>query len=448
MTPAGPKFLSDRRTANGGRQELPSWSLGSEPSVFVNSSAEPVSVWTSLPARAFFVHPGDHRPVGVAWTSPIDGEILLSGHVADAHPAGLDGVSFTLAHIAAPVGSHLADLSRAEVNLPDAGPPPVFPVAYAVADREAVNVRIHERGDPEKPGREIPRRWLTVFGGEAVPEASGSGRRLLSDQIADHPLTARVMVNRIWARYFGHGIVGSLNDFGSRGEAPTHPELLDFLASRFVRSGYSVRAVHRLILHTDAYQRQSAAPDPADPENRFLARYSRRRLSAEELRDSLLAASGALDLTPGESHPFPAEATWNFTQHNPFSAVYETNRRSAYLMVQRQRRHPFLTLFDGADPNASTPARESTAVPTQALYFMNDPFFHQQAQLLAVRLMQFDQDDIRLRQVCRKLFQRQPTDAERKRAESFLAKYPGNTEEKWSAFCRVLMAGNEFLFVD
>ena len=110
--------------------------------------------------------------------------------------------------------------------------------------------------------------------------------------------------------------------------------------------------------------------------------------TAEELRDSLLSVSRQLDLSPGEAHPFPEEKTWTFSQHAPFNAVYETNRRSAYLMVQRQRRHPYLALFDGADPNASTPTRQSTTVPTQALYFVNDPFFHVQAATLVSTLLE------------------------------------------------------------
>ena len=444
-----PVFLTERRDNNAGKSELKSWSLGSEPSVFVNSAAEPIKVWTTLPARSFFVHPGPKRPLAVAWTSPIDGKIVISGRVADAHPAGLDGVSFELAHIAATkLGQALADSGKASVGLPDAGDPPVIPVAYAVVDRDAKNARFQERGDPEKLGPEIPRRWLAVFGGAEVPRDSGSGRRELGDWVARHPLAARVMVNRIWEWHLGRGLVRSSNDLGARGEPPTHPELLDFLASRFVQSGYSVKAIHRLILHTATYQRTSAVPGPADPENRWLSHYSRRRLTAEELRDSLLMVSGQLDLSAGESHPFPQEKTWRFTQHAPFNAVYETNRRSAYLMVQRQRRHPYLALFDGADPSASTPTRQSTTVPTQALYFINDPFFHAQAGKLAGTLLMEPSDEARLRRACRMLFQRGPSKTERERVRRFLEDYPGDAAEKWSALSRVLLASNEFLFVE
>ncbi len=323
-----------------------------------------------------------------------------------------------------------------------------IPVAYAVMEAEAKNAQFHERGDPEKLGGEVPRRWLSVFGGTKVPEDAGSGRRELGDWIAEHPLTARVMVNRIWQWHFGAGLVRTPNDFGARGDSPTHPELLEFLTARFVQSGYSVKAMHRLILQTAAYQRASATHVEADPVNRFLAHFSRRRLTAEELRDSLLGASGDLDLSPGTSHPFPEEKDWKFSQHRPFNAVYETNKRSAFIMVQRQRRHPFLALFDGADPNASTAARRTTTVPTQALYFINDPLFHAQAARLAESVQDEQNDNARLQAIYRKLFQRSPTQAEQERAAKFLRSYPGEENETWSAIARILLASNEFLHVD
>ena len=145
-----------------------------------------------------------------------------------------------------------------------------------------------------------------------------------------------------------------------------HPELLDWLAAEFIiRSGWSIKAMHRTILLSDAYQR---------------AAFPRRRLDAEEIRDSLLFVSGDLDSTPGGPHPFPDPKTWGFTQHAPFAAVYDTNRRSVYLMTQRIKRHPFLALFDGPDPNTSTASRQTTTVPPQALFFMNDPFVHSRAE--------------------------------------------------------------------
>jgi hypothetical protein len=449
-TTDGPAFLSQQNQSFEGHNALHGWTLESLPSVFVNSTDQPVTAWTTLPAKSFFVRPDYNRPVAVAWISPLDGEITLSGRVADAHPAGGDGVSFELKHIAMPeYGPALVQLGANVKPRAELEPPmPVIPVAYAVVDAKPKNDRLHLRGDPEKLGDEVPRRWLSILGGEPVPADSGSGRKELGDWIVQSPLAARVMVNRIWEWHFGKGLVHSSNDFGSRGEKPTHPELLDWLAAKFVESGFSVKAMHRLILSSAAYQRASAAPVAADPDNRLLAHFPRRRLTAEEMRDSLLTASEQLDLTPAEAHPFPAESTWTFTQHGPFNAVYETNKRSAYLMVQRQRRHPFLSLFDGADPNATTAARQTTTVPTQALYFINDPFFHAQAEALAKKLTSLPDDATRISEVWRTLFQRKPSAAETQRTKSFLVRYPADNAEKWAAQVRVLMASNEFLHVD
>ncbi|MFN7840408.1 MAG: DUF1553 domain-containing protein, partial [Pirellula sp.] len=185
-----------------------------------------------------------------------------------------------------------------------------------------------------------------------------------------------------------------------------------------------------------------------DTDNRWLSHFNRRRLTAEELRDSLLMASGQLDLERGSTHPFPTESTWRFTQHQPFNATYDTNKRSAFIMVQRQRRHPYLALFDGADPNASTANRQTTTVPTQALYFINDPFFHAQAKFLAEELTKSGQEDERIVAAYERLFQRVPSELEADRCRRFLGNYPGSEIQKWSALARVLLAGNEFLYLD
>jgi hypothetical protein len=225
----------------------------------------------------------------------------------------------------------------------------------------------------------------------------------------------------------------------------TYPLLLHF------RRGWRVARQFVACPDPAAYQRSSEQPQQwleADPENRLFGRFSRRRLSAEEIRDSLLQVSGKLDRAPAEAHPFPDESTWKFTQHSPFNAVYETNKRSAYLMVQRQRRHPFLALFDGADPNASTPARQTSTLPTQALYFLNDPFFHTQAAALTDRLSELDDDNERIEQTYRIVFQRGPSDSERETGRDFLQQYPAEAVEKWRAYARVLLASNEFIHVD
>jgi hypothetical protein len=454
-TTSGTVFLSEHREAVDGHPELKSWSIGSDPSIFVNTSDQEFKVWAGLPARSLFVHPGPKRPVAIAWICPIDGTLRIKGRVSDVHPSGGDGVAFRLEHFASPeVGPLLmrwGQESRVAQLDTTVGPEGVVPVAYAVVEGNVKNARMQQRGEPEKLGAEVPRRWLAVFGGEAVSSESESGRRQLADWIVAHPLALRVIANRLWQWHFGAGLVRSPNDFGARGEQPSHPELLDALAASFRDGGYGLKAMHRLLMLTAAYQRSSAR-SPAlatlDAEDRLLARFARRRLSAEEIRDSLLMVAGHLDLSPGEAHPFPPSNGWKFTQHNPFAAVYESDKRSAFLMVQRQRRHPFLALFDGADPNSSTPARQTTTVPTQALYFMNDPFFHAQAKRFAEALSKLPDDQARITMAYRTVLQREPEAAEREQARRFVAAYPASAAEKWSALARVLLAGNEFLHLD
>jgi len=451
ITKDGPVFLHQKATSVNGHSDIQKWSIGDIPSVFVNSSDQQLMVWTTLPARSFLIHPGPNQPVAVAWVSPMDGTIRVQGRVADAHPSKGDGVAFELQHLRTPgTGTALLELGR-NLQIPEAGPAPSIPWAYAVAEAPPVNARLQLRGEPEKPGDEIPRRWLGIFGGQPLSKPTESGRRELGGWISSHPVAARVMTNRIWQWHFGNGIVRSPNDFGSRGEKPSHPELLEFLASEFVASGYSIKAMHRLIMQSAAYQRSSDTSESLlqkDPENRLLARFSRRRLAAEELRDSLLSVSGQLDLSPGEVHPFPPEDEWKFTQHSPFNAVYEHTKRSAFLMTQRQRRHPFLSLFDGADPNSSTAQRQTTTVPPQALFFLNNPFLHKQAAAFASTLTTIPDDPSRLRRAFRTLFQREPSATELHHATTFLASYRTSPEDAWNAYSRILLAGNEFSHLD
>ncbi|MBM3983622.1 MAG: DUF1553 domain-containing protein, partial [Planctomycetes bacterium] len=275
----------------------------------------------------------------------------------------------------------------------------------------------------------------------------------------DNPLTARVMANRIWLHHFGKGLVQTPNDFGTRGLAPTHPELLDWLAEEFVASGWSVKALHRKIVLSETYQQGSSARPGAasvDANNDLYWRFDRRRLSAEELRDSLMSVAATLDRTPGARHPIPPESSWGFSQHVPFATFFETDRRSVYLISVRNRRHPFLGLFDGADPNATTPARQATTVPTQALYFLNDPFFHTQADKLAARALSKPEAD-RLAELFRLAVQRDPTARDREFADSFLARFQKGLADRptadrpklaWAALARIVLASNEFLFVE
>ncbi|QDV21163.1 Planctomycete cytochrome C [Gimesia panareensis] len=347
-----------------------------------------------------------------------------------------------------------------------AGPLSNVDLYYGAIDGEKpADVNIQIRGNHEKPGAVAVRRNLEILGGEPLPPAAGSGRLQLATWLTDeeNPLFARVMVNRIWQQHFGRGLVGSENDFGNRGELPTHPDLLDWLASRFRESRWSLKAMHRLMMNSATYQQSSgydAMAAERDPDARLLWRFNRRRLSAEEIRDAMLLVSGNLDATPGDAHPFPPVTNWNYTQHNPFYAVYPTNRRSVYLMQQRLKRHPFLALFDGADTNASTARRELTTVPTQALYLMNSEFVHQQSEVLARRLMKEAPDaESRVELAWQITMGRPPAADQLAENREFLKQYAAALGESgvppesrevmaWSALSRTLLTRNEFLFVD
>ena len=338
--------------------------------------------------------------------------------------------------------------------------------AYAVVEGLPTNARIHRKGDPKSLGEAVPRGFLTILGGRQLPaDHKGSGREYLAGWIAapDNPLTARVMVNRIWQGHFGKGIVATPNDFGSRGAAPTHPELLDHLATQLIRSGWSLKAMHRMIMLSHAYQ-LAATDDPGnagmDANNDMLWRFNRRRLSAEEVRDAMLAVSGALDVTAGEAHPFPPESEWRYTQHEQFFAVYDTNRRSIYLMQQRQKKHPLMEVFDGADTNTNTSPRPVSTTPLQALFLMNNPFVHSQADRLAVRIgMAYETTPQRIDYAFRLAYGRPAKPAEIRETIAYLQrtrqqlhdlKTPSErlTREALASYLRALLGSNEFLYVD
>jgi len=451
-----------------GKAGLAAWRNGDTPSVVANASDTEAAVWTKLPPRSLFVHPAPDGNVAVGWLSPIAGRVTVTGRVKDAHPGGPDGVGWVLEYFASDVRPELAGLADAAERLRElegkradlARTAPRQDVAYAVAEGKPADARIHLRGDPEKLGDAVPRRWLEVLGGQRI-STGGSGRLDLAGWVAskDNPLTARVMANRVWLHHFGKGLVKTPNDFGTRGAAPTHPELLDWLAAEFVASGWSVKALHRTILLSAAYRQASGPRDDAlaaDPANDLYWRFDRRRLSAEEIRDGLLEAAGRLDRSPAAAHPFPPESQWAYTQHVPFGTFFETDRRSVYLVSVRNRRHPFLGLFDGADPNATTPARQATTVPTQALYFLNDAFFHAQADRVAARALARPEGE-RLDELFRIALRRPPAIRDRAFATGFVERYgkalpdaPVAERERaaWSALARVLLASNEFLFVE
>jgi Protein of unknown function (DUF1553) len=221
--------------------------------------------------------------------------------------------------------------------------------------------------------------------------------------------------------------------------------------------------MHKLIMLSQTYQ-QSSDGDPEnftrDPGNDFLWKFNRQRLDAEAIRDSLLMISGELDLSQPGAHPFPHVSTWGFTQHNPFTAVYETKQRSVYLMAQRFQRHPYLSIFDGADPNTSTPLRSATITPIQALFMMNSPFVHEQADHLASRLIATKtESEKRIELAYHLVLGRLPSPDELHRSQIFLheieeklksSEVPAesNQQTAWTSYAGVLLSSNEFIFVE
>ena len=346
-----------------------------------------------------------------------------------------------------------------------------FPMAYGMAEGTPHDVQIQKRGEPSQPGDLVARGFITSLGGTSLPaDLPGSGRLQLAEWLTSpqHPLTARVMANRLWQYHFGRGLVKTPNDFGVRGLPPTHPELLDHLATKFIESGWSMKSMHRLIMLSRTYQ-LAAAPDVAALQDAdaksdavdstdLYVHFQRRRLSAEEIRDSILQVSGELDLSKGEGHPFPSPVSWGFSQHGPFIAVYDHNLRSVYLMSQRLKRHPFLALFDGSDPNASTADRLGTTVPTQALFFLNDAFVHAKAESWATKLMadgrsESQQIDLAWHQA----FNRAATTEEQITATEYLAaareeltalNADAVDRRAMASWLRTLLGSNEFLHVD
>lgn len=341
-----------------------------------------------------------------------------------------------------------------------------YPVAYAVSEGKPHNVRVQLRGEPDRLGAEVPRRFLSILGGDPVPANDpGSGRLQLAEWLTrpSNPLLARVFVNRIWQWHFGQGLVATASDFGLRGSLPSHPELLDYLTTRFVTSGWSVKQLHRAILLSRVYQQGSmsdAANQAADPGNILLGRFPRRPLDAESIRDGMLAISGLLDRVPPKEHPFPDVNTWAFTIHRPFHAVYESNHRGVYLMRPRNIRHPFLSQFDAADPNLSVAERKPTITPKQSLYLMNSAFMHTQSAGFAKRLLEEPGDAAtRARSAFEQVTGQIPDASTIAEAVTFVESYrdrmakgqPATAEQTaaaWAALGRVLFMSNGFLYVD
>ena len=318
---------------------------------------------------------------------------------------------------------------------------------------QPVEPHVFLRGNPGRPGEAVPRQFVGVLsGGNPQPFKQGSGRLELARAIAsrENPLTARVFVNRVWARHFGRGLVRTPGDFGVRGDAPTHPELLDWLATKFMDDGWSVKKLHRAIMLSAAYQQASDdRPDAtkADPENRLLAHQNRQRLDFEAMRDSLLCVAGALDPKMGGR---PVD----------IAAQPSAKRRSVYGFIDRQNLPGLFRTFDFASPDTTSPQRFITTVPQQALFMINSPFVVEQARALVAR-PDFAADkgvsEWQVQQLYERALSRRAEPAEVESALHFLATEAARTPEPvpqpsglspWEKYAQVLLSTNEFVFVD
>jgi hypothetical protein len=307
---------------------------------------------------------------------------------------------------------------------------------------EARDLEVHKRGNPNTTGELVKRRFLSAFpskDGKPREFAQGSGRLELAQAIIEDAsaLTARVMVNRVWRNHFGRGLVPTPSEFGVMGDAPTHPELLDDLASRFIANHWSLKWLHREILLTSAWQQDSRAPaaEKLDPENQYFARMPRRRLEIEPWRDSMLAASGLLDLKMGG----PSEALDG----------EKNRRRTIYGTVYRDELDPMLRINDFPEASAHSPARQETSTPLQMLFALNSSFLQQQADGLAQRVKTAGATALpeRVRQAYAFAYQRSPTGKELELATRFFEGREDDTEA-WSQYAQALLSSNEMLFLD
>jgi len=302
----------------------------------------------------------------------------------------------------------------------------------------ARDLELQKRGNPNDTGDAVPRRFLSAFptkSGQPRQFSSGSGRLELAQAIVEDaaPLTARVIVNRVWKHHFGRGLVDTPSEFGNLGEVPTHPELLDDLAGRFIANGWSLKWLHREILNSATWQQSSVAPENErrDPENKFFARMVRRRLDWESWRDTLLTATGEIDLHQGG----PADSIGDAKNF----------RRSLYGASDRQDMDPMLRIHDVPDPGAHSPWRTETITPLQGLFALNSPFMQERADVLG-KWMQA-QGAGYLGRTYERLFTRPATERETRAAQAFLSGREADAAV-WSQYAQALLATNEMLFVD
>jgi len=358
------------------------------------------------------------------------------------------------------LASALAEFHKIEAQIPTPT------LGLAITDGTPEDEPVHIRGGSKTLGDRVPRRFLEAIAGPDQPApATGSGRLQLAERLVapSNPLLARVMVNRIWKHHFGRGIVPTLDDFGHMGEAPSHPELLDFLAARFIAEGWSIKAMHRLMVLSSAY-RMSSKPEAdteaerIDPANHLLHRMNVRRLEAEAIRDSLLVVSGKLDRSLfGLSVPTYLSAFMEGRGRPGRSGPLDGNgRRSLYLGVRRNFLNPMFLAFDFPAPFSTMGRRNVSNVPAQALTLLNDPFILGQARLWADRIAATETSKPTgeiIKGLYLTAFGRPPTEHESAEATRFVAEqaqFYGSASDPraWADLCHVLINVKEFIYVN
>jgi mono/diheme cytochrome c family protein len=322
-----------------------------------------------------------------------------------------------------------------------------YPFVNGMDDKpKVVDINLNIRGNPHSMGPVVQRGFITVLSPpDKKPYSEGSGRLQFANDIASHPLAARVIVNRVWDWHFGTGIVNTPDNFGVMGDKPSNPELLEYLASEFVSHGRSIKWLQREIMLSAVYRTSTEESPEAhnkDGANRLYSHFNRQRLDAEELRDSMLFAAGDLDLKDigGPSTDFTPENL----------------RRTVYCKVSRFRLNNYLMVFDFPNPSFTSEQRFSSNVPLQQLYFMNNPFVYKQASVLAERVHSEPTDDARITKAYEYLFQRKPTADELQLGRKFLSTTPekpgynvnGEPITAWDEYARALLSSNEFQFMN
>jgi hypothetical protein len=331
--------------------------------------------------------------------------------------------------------------------------------AMGVADGKVLTtMALHIRGDHNSPGKPVKREFPKVLRWSSarpiLPDGQ-SGRLELGRWIGDtrNPLTARVFVNRVWRWHFGRGLVETTENFGRLGDRPSHPKLLDWLAREFMRSGWDVKQLHKLIMNSAVYQRSTQHPHEeiavaADPVNELWWRFDLRRLEAEQIRDSILLVSGLLDETMGGKTIPLRNRQFVFNHTSQDHTGYEQRRRrAAYLPVVRNHLCEVFQQFDYPDPATPTGNRNTTVVAPQALLMMNSPLVLDAAEALADRLSVGD-PAAQVDRAYQLVFARVPTEVERQRAVGFISGSTGEPRQVWALFCQSLLASNEFMFLN